>query len=192
MQSVAESKVKTKICNKCTRKHQGWCMTLWMLCLQKHCDCIYQHLSPQGKLAVNSCISPDIFISPSPHLQHNFNKTQSRGMAQYWHHLITKTPVIHLQQINGSGVLWKAFKASCYRREKLHVTADNQSLDLMAFNFGRNRAYRWQDWNVRSSEVNISITHVSQKHLTNLKPLAPDITELRAALLFSLEDHLYI
>ncbi len=111
MQSVAESKVKTKICNKCTRKHHVWCTTLWMLCLQKHCDCIYQHLSPQGKLAVNSCISPDIFISPSPHLQHHFNKTQSRGTAQYWHHLITKTPVIHLQQIHGSGVLWKAFKA---------------------------------------------------------------------------------
>ncbi len=88
-----------------------WCTTLWMLCLQKHCDCIYQHLSPQGKLAVNSCISPDIFISPSPHLQHHFNKTQSRDTAQYWHHLITKTPVIHLQQIHGSGVLWKAFKA---------------------------------------------------------------------------------
>lgn len=58
----------------------------------------------------------------------------------------------------------------------------------MAFNFGRNRAYRWQDWNVRSSEVNISITHVSQKHLTNLKPLTPQMTELRAALLFLLED----
>lgn len=88
------------------------CVRLCECCTFKNTGIASTNISVhREKQAVNSCISPDIFISPSSHLQHNFNKTQNRDTAQYWHHLITKTPVIHLQRINGSGALWKAFKA---------------------------------------------------------------------------------
>lgn len=96
-------------------------------------------------------------------------KTESvRGTAWYWHHLITKTPVIHLQRINRKRAPFeRLLKASEAMQvvtggKKLHVTADNQSLYLMAFNFRRNTAYRWQHWNVRRSEGNISIPCVSR------------------------------
>lgn len=114
---------------------------------------------------MNSCISLDIFISCSPRLQHNFDKTQNRKCVR--DSAILTSP--NYKNTSDSFALNKSKGAQCERLLKpakhyklLQKKKNNQSLYLTTFNCRRNTAYRWQDWEVRRSEGNISIPCVSR------------------------------